>query len=277
MYKFVFKCDLFDVESLVTRNFFPLFLPVGLLQKLEEEKGKKEKERLEIERERRERDKERERERERRDREKEKERERERDKERERDRDRDRDRERDRERERTKERERERSRDVSEDRSRSRSVMSYLMRGWPFNACQGTLFIWHSVQVVCFVEFFSSDCSRHKQRRGNMRQASKMAIQFLQKDFRNQSEGLFSGCSVAFSHLSSYNWKFRQMPQISVVPCRKTSVPTHVNLIKWDLCCKVKLCFWQLALAQTKSTRLTTREISAWHYFNSSHFSSYQF
>lgn len=25
MYKFVFKCDLFDVESLVTRNFFPPF------------------------------------------------------------------------------------------------------------------------------------------------------------------------------------------------------------------------------------------------------------
>lgn len=89
-------------------------LPVGPLQKLEEEKGKKEKERLELERDRRERDKERERERERRDREKEKERERERDKERER--------ERDREREKTKERERERSRDIREDRSRSKSV-----------------------------------------------------------------------------------------------------------------------------------------------------------
>lgn len=93
-----------------------LVSPVGLLQKLEEEKGKKEKERLELERERRERDKERERERERRDREKEKEREREKEKER----DRERERERDREREKTKERER--SRDISEARSKSGSV-----------------------------------------------------------------------------------------------------------------------------------------------------------
>lgn len=112
---------------LLTSSF--ILLPVGPLQKLEEEKGKKEKERLELERERRERDKERERERERRDREKEKERERERDKERERERDREREKTKERERE----RERERSRDIREDRSRSKSVLTCSQAGENFS------------------------------------------------------------------------------------------------------------------------------------------------
>lgn len=118
---FTYISDVFLL--LVTYSF--IFIPVGPLQKLEEEKGKKEKERLELERERRERDKERERERERRDREKEKERERERDKERERERDREREKTKERERE----RERERSRDIREDRSRSKLVRLLLSPG----------------------------------------------------------------------------------------------------------------------------------------------------